>query len=281
MRALPMSFDELFRLYVGKNVLNGFRQDHGYKDGTYRKTWAGREDNEHLMELLDGVDVPATAAADLYVKLEARYLETAAPVNCGGVCVEAGECHLAHGTGLRRPHFGYRDFRGPVQRIAVNSGADGGKGQARQAMLRSQRQAVAVARPEQVRLAVLATVPDRPHSVDDVAGGQAVAVRDHRLAGGAAADGAACLKQLRPGGAMNRPIDSAAAEQALIGSVDDGVHRQLGDVADVNFDVRCFNVHEANLESSAAVCNAAVEQGHCAAHEQAPNGAAGTGSRRR
>ena len=78
MRALPMSFDELFRLYVGKNVLNGFRQDHGYKDGTYRKTWAGREDNEHLMELLDGVDVPATAAADLYAKLEARYLETAA-----------------------------------------------------------------------------------------------------------------------------------------------------------------------------------------------------------
>lgn len=78
MAALPMSFDELFRLYVGKNVLNGFRQDHGYKDGTYRKAWAGREDNEHLMELLDGVDEPATAAEDLYAKLEARYRETAA-----------------------------------------------------------------------------------------------------------------------------------------------------------------------------------------------------------
>lgn len=78
MAALPMSFDELFRLYVGKNVLNGFRQDHGYKDGTYRKAWAGREDNEHLMELLDGIDEPATAAEDLYAKLEARYRETAA-----------------------------------------------------------------------------------------------------------------------------------------------------------------------------------------------------------
>ena len=77
MAALPMSFDELFRLYVGKNVLNGFRQDHGYKDGTYRKAWAGREDNEHLMELLDGVDEPATAAQDLYARLEARYRETA------------------------------------------------------------------------------------------------------------------------------------------------------------------------------------------------------------
>ncbi len=78
MVALPMSFDELFRLYVGKNVLNGFRQDHGYKEGTYRKAWAGREDNEHLMELLDGIDEPATAAEDLYARLEARYRETAA-----------------------------------------------------------------------------------------------------------------------------------------------------------------------------------------------------------
>ena len=53
MRVLPMTYDELFQLYVGKNVLNRFRQDHGYKEGSYRKTWAGREDNEHLMELLD------------------------------------------------------------------------------------------------------------------------------------------------------------------------------------------------------------------------------------
>ena len=77
MKALPMSFDELFRLYVGKNVLNRFRQDHGYKDGTYRKTWNGREDNEHLMELFDGVGEPETAADGLYAKLEARYRETA------------------------------------------------------------------------------------------------------------------------------------------------------------------------------------------------------------
>ena len=77
MRALPMSYDELFRLYVGKNVLNRFRQDHGYQDGTYRKTWAGREDNEHLMELLDGVGDPETAERELCANLEARYRETA------------------------------------------------------------------------------------------------------------------------------------------------------------------------------------------------------------
>ena len=73
MQVLPLSFDELFRLYVGKNVLNEFRQDHGYKSGSYLKTWAGREDNEHLIELLDDIDDPATAVKDLYGLLESRY----------------------------------------------------------------------------------------------------------------------------------------------------------------------------------------------------------------
>ena len=73
MRLLPLPFDELFRLYVGKNVLNQFRQDHGYKSGDYVKIWAGREDNEHLIELLDGLERPETAVADLYSRLEARY----------------------------------------------------------------------------------------------------------------------------------------------------------------------------------------------------------------
>jgi hypothetical protein len=73
MQLLPLPFDELFRLYVGKNVLNEFRQDHGYKAGTYLKTWTGREDNEHLIELLDDIIDPATAVKDLYDMLEGRY----------------------------------------------------------------------------------------------------------------------------------------------------------------------------------------------------------------
>ena len=77
MAALPLSFDELFRLYVGKNVLNRFRQAQGYKTGTYLKLWQGREDNEHLMELLEELDAPETAADDLYAKLQARYSEAA------------------------------------------------------------------------------------------------------------------------------------------------------------------------------------------------------------
>lgn len=69
-----MDWSELFRQYTGKNVLNGFRQDHGYKQGHYRKTWLGREDNEHLVELMDSLDVPAETFRDeLYKALESRY----------------------------------------------------------------------------------------------------------------------------------------------------------------------------------------------------------------
>lgn len=40
-----LNLDTLYRLYVGKNILNQFRQDNGYKDGTYVKVWNGEEDN--------------------------------------------------------------------------------------------------------------------------------------------------------------------------------------------------------------------------------------------
>ena len=56
MRASDLSFDKLYRMYVGKNVLNFFRQDHGYKDGSYVKVWDGREDNEHLSDILSHLD---------------------------------------------------------------------------------------------------------------------------------------------------------------------------------------------------------------------------------
>lgn len=74
MQALPMTFDELFELYVGKNVLNGFRLTHGYKTGTYQKIWDGREDNEHLIEVVRGLDCEPDQVPDrLSAALEARY----------------------------------------------------------------------------------------------------------------------------------------------------------------------------------------------------------------
>jgi dimeric dUTPase (all-alpha-NTP-PPase superfamily) len=69
-----MSSDDLFSQYVGKNVLNFFRQDHGYKDGSYIKIWNGREDNEHLVDVLNSTDKNAKGYADLLYKgLSERY----------------------------------------------------------------------------------------------------------------------------------------------------------------------------------------------------------------
>jgi len=74
MRTLPMDFAELYGLYVGKNVLNQFRQNNGYRSGEYVKLWAGREDNEHLVELLDALaDDPAQLPERLYAALNERY----------------------------------------------------------------------------------------------------------------------------------------------------------------------------------------------------------------
>ena len=71
-----LSFDELFRHYVGKNVLNFFRQDHGYKTGEYIKVWNGKEDNEVLMDVLRNTDASASNFKELvYQGLTAAYPE--------------------------------------------------------------------------------------------------------------------------------------------------------------------------------------------------------------
>ncbi len=78
-----MDWAALFKQYVGKNVLNMFRQDHGYKAGSYIKIWDGREDNEHLVEVLEVIELDAVnVREDLYNILKARYMRvSAAPVN--------------------------------------------------------------------------------------------------------------------------------------------------------------------------------------------------------
>ena len=74
LHAVEMSFEELYRQYVGKNVLNFFRQDHGYKEGTYIKQWQGREDNEHLVEILAQLDSASPDYGDdVYRALSDRY----------------------------------------------------------------------------------------------------------------------------------------------------------------------------------------------------------------
>lgn len=74
LKGMNMSLSSLYRGYVGKNVLNFFRQDHGYKEGSYIKVWQGKEDNEHLVEAVQALDVSSVNFADeLYQALKQRY----------------------------------------------------------------------------------------------------------------------------------------------------------------------------------------------------------------
>ncbi len=69
-----MDWTELYRQYVGKNVLNMFRQDHGYKEGSYLKEWQGREDNEYLVDIIHELDPQdADFGTRVYDALQAAY----------------------------------------------------------------------------------------------------------------------------------------------------------------------------------------------------------------
>ncbi len=74
LKDCDMDWNELFCQYVGKNVLNFFRQDNGYKDGTYQKMWDGKEDNEHLVEAMASLDASHDDFQhNLYECLKDRY----------------------------------------------------------------------------------------------------------------------------------------------------------------------------------------------------------------
>ena len=72
--ACEVSAEQLFREYVSKNVLNHFRQDHGYKTGEYRKLWDGHEDNVHLAQILKELGASDEQLPQaLYRSLNERY----------------------------------------------------------------------------------------------------------------------------------------------------------------------------------------------------------------
>lgn len=72
--AMEINFELLYNHYLAKNVLNQFRQDNGYLNGEYTKIWQGREDNEHLVEIVRQTQTQdATFQDRLYEALETKY----------------------------------------------------------------------------------------------------------------------------------------------------------------------------------------------------------------
>ena len=71
LSCIDMTFEDLRKLYLGKAILNKFRWNNGYNDGTYIKVWDGLEDNEYLTSIL--MCHPDAPADEIYHMLEKRY----------------------------------------------------------------------------------------------------------------------------------------------------------------------------------------------------------------
>lgn len=74
MEKCNLDWSSLYIGYVSKNILNIFRQDNGYKDGTYKKIWENREDNEHLHDIVSSLDSSsATFSKNIIEALTKKY----------------------------------------------------------------------------------------------------------------------------------------------------------------------------------------------------------------
>lgn len=72
---LEMSNEDVYIAYITKNCLNKFRQDNGYKDGSYIKNWNGREDNVVAFEIANEWGADEELFEQLYLDLETYYKE--------------------------------------------------------------------------------------------------------------------------------------------------------------------------------------------------------------
>jgi dimeric dUTPase (all-alpha-NTP-PPase superfamily) len=68
---LDIDIVELYKRYVVKNQLNAFRQQNGYKEGSYIKLWDTVEDNVIAFNIMD--ENPSISPSELYKKLEFKY----------------------------------------------------------------------------------------------------------------------------------------------------------------------------------------------------------------
>jgi len=120
--------------------------------------------------------------------------------------------------------------RGAIRREAVNTGRDSRESDRGEPMLGGKFERRAIAGCQQLLFVVAAAASHRPDGVDHMLGRQPIAACDFHGSGVTAAERPARGEQFRSGGAMDRAVDAAAAEQGAVGRIDDGVERQRRDV---------------------------------------------------
>ena len=148
-------------------------------------------------------------------------------------------------------HCGRRDPGSAIGRKAVDASRDGGKGNRCQAVGPAKFDRAAIAQGQCRVLAVAAAMPDRSDGMNDMSRRKPVAMGDLGVAGLAATKRAAFGEQPGPGCAMDRAIDSAAAQQRAIRGVDDGVNAQCGDIGDDDFEPRRTDVARSQRQAEA------------------------------
>lgn len=76
MEKSSLAWVSAYSQYIFKNVLNLFRQDNGYRTGSYIKIWDGEEDNVWLEKIANKIDIESNSFPDqLRTMLEEKYLE--------------------------------------------------------------------------------------------------------------------------------------------------------------------------------------------------------------
>lgn len=86
-RMYGFDFAELIDTYLGKNALNQFRLDNGYKEGTYTKIWdnidlqetddyISKEDNDFMIEIVKDLNnTNELSFENIYKRLDVKYKE--------------------------------------------------------------------------------------------------------------------------------------------------------------------------------------------------------------
>ena len=68
---LNLTLDKLYKLYIGKQVLNRFRNDNGYNNGSYNKIWNDQEDNVYMYNFI--MNEKKVTEDSIYEYLEVSY----------------------------------------------------------------------------------------------------------------------------------------------------------------------------------------------------------------
>ena len=113
-----------------------------------------------------------------------------------------------------------------------------------------------VAGGKRVIFTLAAAVPDRTNGMDHMRRRQPITPGDFGVASAAAMERAAFRQQLRPGRAVDRAIDPAAAKQRGVGGVDNGIDAQASDVGDDDLQPRRTELARGPVQAEAAALTA-------------------------